>query len=674
MLRHLLLAVLGTLAFAAASQQTARSSADVDWGFESSGAGWIVDAPDSAVLDVVRAAHSGTGAGRVASTTDHRTFNLQSDLWMRPVVPSSPATGKLWLAGAASDFASVTVYVEAFTGGGALLRSQPSKVSVTDAWAPVTLSLAVPQNAVYARLRVEAKPLRLGATLSIDDAEVHQAAATQASTAIATDTPTATTTATTTATASATATATATQTATATATSTATSAASPTATQTATARPSPTAIATPAVFDSLTNGDFEDQRPLYGWSVQGGNAEVGMSGIGTGSAALLVSTSTSTKWLHQAVTVIPGGWYQASALLRTDSAADEGWLRLAWYASADGSGAQIETSDSSLAAAAGSIALGPLQAPPAARSVRIRLVLRPSSSARTMLQADNVRFGAAAAPASTPTATASAVATAIATAGVPAEATTEAARIDGPPSERGVTRAPTGQPIVSSVPRALTTPTVSGQPGSSLLRITELLPNPVQPGNDSDFEWIELANLGSEPAQLEGYVLADNGGTVILPPLVIEGHSGLLLLGRGAELPPNASVHVLADGISNGLGNAGDRLALTAADGAIIDAVSWGSDRVYALGRPELAAPGPGISILRRFADDGSFVSAEHLAVPTPGFIGDSVVQVDEGTVPVQFASAPLVRDRGWPLLLGLAALSLGAAGVGRVRRVLGDR
>jgi hypothetical protein len=58
---------------------------------------------------------------------------------------------------------------------------------------------------------------------------------------------------------------------------------------------------------------------------------------------VLTSQSGSTKWIHLTVLVTGGGWYEASARLRGGSVADGMLIRIAWYASADGSGAQLST-------------------------------------------------------------------------------------------------------------------------------------------------------------------------------------------------------------------------------------------------------------------------------------------------------------------------------------------
>lgn len=207
------------------------------------------------------------------------------------------------------------------------------------------------------------------------------------------------------------------------------------------------------------------------------------------------------------------------------------------------------------------------------------------------------------------------------------------------------------------------------------LRITELLPDPTESGPDGDYEWVELANLGGEARTFEGYALADNGGSVALPPIALEPMGVIVVAATRATLPWETPVVVLRTGFSRGLGNAGDHLALVAPGGVVVDGVSWGSDRSYALGRPDLGAPGAGRSIVRRFADDGSFVEAVIVGHPTPGSIEDSLaapgtagVGSAQQTLSTTAASSAGWGDHGWMAMLGVAVVALGVAAVGRVR------
>jgi hypothetical protein len=193
-----------------------------------------------------------------------------------------------------------------------------------------------------------------------------------------------------------------------------------------------------------------------------------------------------------------------------------------------------------------------------------------------------------------------------------------------------------------------------------LLRITELLPDPVQEGVDAEYEWVELANFGTEPANLEGLVLQENVGRLTLPPLSLDPGGVLVVAASRADTGAAALVHLLEGVLGNGLGNGGDRLALLTPEGAVLDAVSWGSDRTYLEGLSAVPAPGPGRSLLRLFTDDGSLVAVERLDVPTPGRADDSLVRIGETEVPPPSEAAlGRVGARGWMALVAIGAVFL---------------
>jgi hypothetical protein len=78
-------------------------------------------------------------------------------------------------------------------------------------------------------------------------------------------------------------------------------------------------------------------------------------------------------------------------------------------------------------------------------------------------------------------------------------------------------------------------------------------------------------------------------------------------------------LHRLAGHLGNGLGNGGDRRALVAQNGALVDALSCGTDATY--DDPPLLAPGPGEALRRYFADDGSLLAVQLAVEPSPGRI-----------------------------------------------------
>ncbi len=171
--------------------------------------------------------------------------------------------------------------------------------------------------------------------------------------------------------------------------------------------PSLETIVEPTLFPTLVNGGFEDVREdgtPYGWRKIGG--EISASGAVSSEGALsasLLSRTESTKWLYQAVSVEGGLYYQLRAMaLKNDPAAREVMLRVSWYASADGSGSQLSTVDSSALAEDSPefVALdsGPVRAPPEARSAKVRLLLRSRSATPVVVHFDDVRFEGTAAP------------------------------------------------------------------------------------------------------------------------------------------------------------------------------------------------------------------------------------------------------------------------------------
>lgn len=157
----------------------------------------------------------------------------------------------------------------------------------------------------------------------------------------------------------------------------------------------------PSIFSSLVNGGFEEAREdgtPYGWRKNGGEFAVSDSYRTEGGLALeITSDSATTKWVYQSVAVSPGARYQATAWALSPGRGDELFLRISWYASADGSGSALTDTDSFSTAVgpAGSFVLldtGAVQAPPGTRSARLRLMLRPGSAAPTRAYFDDVRF------------------------------------------------------------------------------------------------------------------------------------------------------------------------------------------------------------------------------------------------------------------------------------------
>jgi hypothetical protein len=122
---------------------------------------------------------------------------------------------------------------------------------------------------------------------------------------------------------------------------------------------------------------------------------------GTHSLELRSSTG-STKWAYQAVLVEPGANYEAAALAMNVDAR-EAFLRVSWYASEDGSGEALDSSDSGSVVLAGSpvferVATGVVRAPSEARSAKVRLMLRPGSGGSSTVYFDAVTLNRAVSP------------------------------------------------------------------------------------------------------------------------------------------------------------------------------------------------------------------------------------------------------------------------------------
>ena len=162
-----------------------------------------------------------------------------------------------------------------------------------------------------------------------------------------------------------------------------------------------------------------------------------------------------------------------------------------------------------------------------------------------------------------------------------------------------------------------------------------------------------------------------------------------MLAGISAEIGDAPAIRV-ERGLFNGLGNGGDRLTLHAPGGAILDALSYGSDA--SVDQPALPAPGEGESLRRHFADDGSLLAVEVSGEPSPGRLeAPATPQEATGTVvvrgnaaaaaPTQPAADPPVEvlDDGsstnrlaWAVLIALAIGALGGVAAYRIRERLG--
>jgi hypothetical protein len=268
----------------------------------------------------------------------------------------------------------------------------------------------------------------------------------------------------------------------------------PTATTQAAADPADSSL--PPAFE-FTNGGFE--AGLAGWSKFGGTLSMVQTPVHSGGFAGRLSSATdSTKWAYQTLVVDPAQHYEFSGYVSGDAGVQAAYLRISWYASNDGSGAALATTDStsriSGASAYALLATGPVQAPVGARSARTRVVLTPSSAGPASITFDDLWFGAVAAPELAPDPS-PARETGAATTG---EAATE--RRDAPPNvapslpPTGTNRSnPTGQAGgATALSPAIATPASDVAPGALPSGALAVTPNE---GRRVPFVWLAGAAL-----------------------------------------------------------------------------------------------------------------------------------------------------------------------------------
>ncbi len=666
----------------------------VNGGFEDGASGWAASGATLTIEDGPPA-HVGAHARLTSTAIGPVTLSTQNRLI--ETVAGAEHTLRIWVYDADTDIERVVVRLDLLDGSGALLANDSDDLGGDAArYRQLTVaSLLAPEGTAYARVTITALARAAGATFSVDSAQLERgpvATPTPTPAPVATPTPVpapATTPA---------------PIPTATATPTVTPTVTPTPTRT------PTPDTAPLMFETLANGDFEDPRDLYGWSHVGGSAAIADGVSAPGRVAVLMSDTGSTKWIYQTVAVLPGQWFEARAQLQPGAGVELAWVRAAWYASPDGSGAQLATADSEQIAGPMSVFVevgtGPLLAPLGARSVRVRIMLRPRSAEPAQLIIDDVRFEPGEAPAatpapaptptptpipsSTPSPTPSAPLTTAASTTPGATATSSPAAPFPPRTAAGSVAprppAPSASSEAGEVAELPPPEQVSGVntrgAGAILLRVTELLPDPLQGGPDADFEWVELTNIGATPLSLDGFALRDNVGLIALPALSLPPGASIVIAGPLANVD-EALTYRPPGGLSNGLGNGGDQLELVAPDGRRVDALSYGSDLTYVRpGEPPLPAPGPGRSLVRTFADDGTLLSAGVSDAPSPGHAGAPPTEAGGAPAAATPTARPLPRANrstamnplAWTVLIVLAGGALAGAAAQRVRALLAAR
>jgi hypothetical protein len=387
----------------------------------------------------------------------------------------------------------------------------------------------------------------------------------------------------------------------------------PSPTKTASATPLPTTAPIP-IGGVLQNAGFEvvtDDGVPESWSKYGGALQTSDRAHGAARSARLESTTDSTKWLYQTVLVDGGDAYEFGAwVLDDDANVASAFLRISWYASDDGSGSASGTSDSisRLTSPAGDyrhLTTGAVVAPDDAHSARVRIVLAPLSSATAAIYADDASFAAVDPP--------------------PDEDALAPASIsetnDDTPPDGELSAAPA---LVTSSGGIEDEPLVaSGGVSGPHVVINEVLYDPDGPGADSDGEWVELYNPTDASIPLGAWSLSDAASADAPPATTIAPHGYAVFAASDSfnERYPgfDGSLIIIGGRIGNSLGNDGDRLVLRDRSGALVDAVSWGTDAsVFSPAIPDVPS---GHLIERRIAGQDGDVASDFIdnMHPSPG-------------------------------------------------------
>ncbi len=371
----------------------------------------------------------------------------------------------------------------------------------------------------------------------------------------------------------------------------------------------PSPVPTTGIGSILINGDFEDADgdALSGWSKYGGElwqtSEHYRSGEHSGAFS---STSDSTKWVYQALTVSGGAAYQFGIyVLLNDSSGSEVFLRISWYESGDAGGGAIATSDSpaKLTGADPSfryLSTGAVLSPPTASSARFRVMLVPASSAQTTVYLDDASVQ---------------------------QVSPDLAATPSPPVAVGDETGPDNAVEEVNSPKQAVTATESAMlhQGESPfpLKINEVMYDPGQSDDETASEWVEIYNAGDSAVDLAGWTLADNSESDKLTPLIVPAHGFAVIAASERfreEYPAFKGGLLTFDGrIGNGLADKGDRLLLYDPSGLLADGISWGDD-VTVL-NPSVALVASGHSVERAPAgrDSGKASDFVDNAKPSPG-------------------------------------------------------
>ena len=151
--------------------------------------------------------------------------------------------------------------------------------------------------------------------------------------------------------------------------------------------------------------------------------------------------------------------------------------------------------------------------------------------------------------------------------------------------------------------------------------INEVQYDPLQPGADASFEWLELYNCTNEPVNLEGWRISDNYDSDPIPSLTLPSY-GFAVIAATQDFQTNftglnCTIRFIKDGkIGNGLSNDGDRLILEDSASTIIDALSYGDNDAIML--PQCKDVAAGHSLERQSAGLDTDKAGDFVDNPNP--------------------------------------------------------
>lgn len=138
-------------------------------------------------------------------------------------------------------------------------------------------------------------------------------------------------------------------------------------------------------------------------------------------------------------------------------------------------------------------------------------------------------------------------------------------------------------------------------------------------------EWVEIYNGSASPFSLSGWSVSDAIASDTLPGSVVIAPGAFIVVAATSttralwNIPSSTPVVSLGNPIGDGLGNGGDRVILRNATGAIVDAISWGTNS--SVFNPGVSVAPYGYSTARAslMKDTDTPTDWVNRAAPTPG-------------------------------------------------------